>query len=515
MNRRWLGWLLPAALVLSPVMAFADEAKVDVWTDKGDEGVYQPGEHMDLRVRTAEDAWLLVYEIDTEGHVQLLYPYRGSSGYVEGRTTYRLPPDEMGVNLVVQQSVGQSYIVAIASTERFNELPWYLRPYDAQGQSVGYEPARDDEDGITPDGRIVGDPFVAMEKIRRRVLQYPEDGETFATSYTTYYVHDRVRYPRYICYDCHRPGRWAWWTGFDPYYTTCSVFDFQVNGMWAWGPNYWYGSVPYFYYVPRVDGPPRYAAYRRNHARYSAWNGWSYWHRAWSAALVRYKSAPPRNYVPPSRWPQHGGGATLPPGFLAANLPGKTRQVVGHDRPGDAHDPGRGDGRRGGGGDDGHRNAGDETISRHPVDRSPAGQAPGEGEGKGRSGEPSGGVNRGSNMVHMPRVEAPPRGPQGNGRQDHPPYEPPPRRELPGRGAGDRAPRYEPSRGDPAPRVDAPARHDDASARPHGKAPSREEKKSDRRDEKRGDKHGDKRDDRPSKDDSSHDDDRGRGRSKG
>ena len=30
------------------------------------------------------------------------------------------------------------------------------------------------------------------------------------------------------CNDCHRPGAWAWWDGFDPYYTHCSVVDFSV-----------------------------------------------------------------------------------------------------------------------------------------------------------------------------------------------------------------------------------------------------------------------------------------------
>ena len=83
----------------------------------------------------------------------------------------------------------------------------------------------------------------------------PNDRDDFATTYTSYYVHERVRYPRYMCYDCHRPGYWQWWDGFDPYYSTCSVFDFRVNWGWAWGPTYWFNAVPYYVYIVRHDCP--------------------------------------------------------------------------------------------------------------------------------------------------------------------------------------------------------------------------------------------------------------------
>ena len=62
---RPLGLALVAALVLA-VPAFARRLDVDIWTDRGDDGVYQPGESMKLKVRTTQDAWLLVYEIDAD-----------------------------------------------------------------------------------------------------------------------------------------------------------------------------------------------------------------------------------------------------------------------------------------------------------------------------------------------------------------------------------------------------------------------------------------------------------------
>ena len=213
MSGRWLaGVVALGGLVLTPTMAGARGLGVEVWTDRGDDAVYQPGQRMEISARASEDAYLLVYEIDAEGHVRLLYPYRGSSGFVEGRRTYPVPPERSNVDLIVEEPVGQCYVVAIAARDPFRELPWYLRPYDMQAEQVGYEGMRDDEEGVTAEGRIVGDPFVAMERIRRRVLDDAQDADAFGTSYATYYVHNEVRYPRYLCYDCHRPGRWAWWS---------------------------------------------------------------------------------------------------------------------------------------------------------------------------------------------------------------------------------------------------------------------------------------------------------------
>ncbi len=311
---------IAAGLVLVPGASQA-RVGVEVWTDRGQDAVYKPGDLMQVKVRPSTDAYLLVYEIDTEGYVHVLFPERGQSGFVEGRRTLRLPDEESAVELVVEKSTGEAYIVAVASERPFAEMPWYLRPYDARSEGVEYEGQPGEEDGVTGEGRIVGDPFVAMERIRRKVLDSPEDPESFGSAYTSYYVHERVRYPRYLCYDCHRPNRWAWWDGFDPYYTTCSVVDFRINWGWSWGPTYWFGHTPYFCYVVRPDCDPRW----RRHwdgPWYSSWDGHRRWDTMWGGPLVRYKTPPPPGYVPPNKYndPDRWRGrdaVPLPPGFLA------------------------------------------------------------------------------------------------------------------------------------------------------------------------------------------------------
>jgi hypothetical protein len=329
MNRSTgIALVLAAGLVVSAGAAQAKGLGVEIWTDRGNEAVYQPGDEMHVNVKTTDDSYLLVYEIDTDGFIHVLYPYQGQSGIVPGDRTLEVPTPESNLSLVVQNPVGQSYLVAVVAAQPFKPLPTYLRPYNAQEQELGYVGQPNDEEGVTADGRIVGDPFVAMERIRRQVVSEPDAEGSFATAYTTYYVHEEVRYPRYLCYDCHRPNYWAWWDGFDPYYTTCSAFTFRVNWAWCWGPSYWYGTVPYFVYAYRPDCPPRYHNYYQSGVWYSSWDGWNRWNELWGpSGMRRYKTPPPVGYVPPSKWKP--GSASMPatqspPGFMVSS---HTRQL--------------------------------------------------------------------------------------------------------------------------------------------------------------------------------------------
>src|SRR5258706_6033714 len=115
--KRAAGWMsaLLVGLVLAPAPGLARGLGIELWTDRGSDAVYQPGDVIQIKTRANDDAYLLVYEIDSEGYVRVLYPFQGSNGFVEGRTTYHVPPDNSGVDLVVEQPTGQGYLVAIAS----------------------------------------------------------------------------------------------------------------------------------------------------------------------------------------------------------------------------------------------------------------------------------------------------------------------------------------------------------------------------------------------------------------
>ena len=81
-------WSLAALLLCLAPSAHADNqygADVEVWTDKGPDAVYQPGDPLLVKVRVSDDAYLMVYEIDSEGNVRLLSPEWGKRGFVKGR----------------------------------------------------------------------------------------------------------------------------------------------------------------------------------------------------------------------------------------------------------------------------------------------------------------------------------------------------------------------------------------------------------------------------------------------
>ncbi|MEO5618370.1 MAG: DUF4384 domain-containing protein [Candidatus Eisenbacteria bacterium] len=410
----WPGILTLAGCLLVPTAASARALSVELWTDRGTDAVYQPGDPILIKARTSDDSYLLVYEIDAVGSVNLLFPAPGHGAGVEGRHTYRVPGSDQD-ELIVDATTGQGYIVAIASDTPFDELPWFLRPVNAQADGVGYFGEPDDEEGITKEGRIVGDPFVAMERIRRRVLRNAKDEDGFATAYASYFVHERVRYPRYLCNDCHRPGRYAFWENYDPYYTTCSVFDFRVNWSWGWGPRYWFGSVPYFVYVYRDDCPPSYRRYSNSGIWYSAWDGWNRWCDLWgSGGLRRYKSAPPPGYTPPDRY--LGAGRTprqLPPGFIASTVEkrGGIRQGVGFGVGDEQSGDERGNGRS----REANRERRDNDSDRRRVTRPEEGGRQGIGDQRptreGWSGQPRG-------ARESRPVSEPPR--FGRSREEHP-----------------------------------------------------------------------------------------------
>ena len=327
----WLAMPALAAMLALATPARADQLGIDISTDRGNDAVYQPGDPLQLHIRVSNDAYVLAYEIDSEGYVKLLYPLKGQTGLMQANQNYVVPREDDPQQLVVQNPTGQDFLVAIASVQPFQQLPWYLRPYDVAGENNGYvgEPASE-EDAVGADGKVAGDPFVAMEKIRRQVVVNPGDVASFATAYTSYYVHEQVRYPRYICNDCHRADHWAWWDGWDPYYTHCSVVDFRVNWGWYWGPAYWTGFVPYFVYVYRPDCPPHWHV--GGSAWYSSWDGWTRWTQIWNGPLVRYKSPPPVGYVPPSaRQDWRTQRTPPPPGFVVSGVRGDGAVAIGRN----------------------------------------------------------------------------------------------------------------------------------------------------------------------------------------
>jgi Domain of unknown function (DUF4384) len=228
---------------------------VDVWINKEEGGVYQPGENMRVFFRSSAEAYVLVYNIDTEGYIHLVYPYGPADpSRVEGGATYQIPARHDPYELVADGPPGMEFVVAVASPVPFQNLPWYL--------SIGSDaiPPSEDE-GPPPDdlqsGVIVGDPYVGMGRINQLIVP-PGYEKASATNETFFYIGRPVEYPRYVCADCHYPG-----FIFDPYIGVCPVVSIQVDATWV---RYTPVPVPVlrprYYYTVRPNAPDRYRAWK-------------------------------------------------------------------------------------------------------------------------------------------------------------------------------------------------------------------------------------------------------------
>jgi len=228
---------------------------VGVWINKDEGGIYRPGESMRVYFRANADCYVLVFNVDTEGYIHLVYPYGpDDEPSVEGGRTYRIPSRSDPYDLVADGPPGIEYVVAVASPFPFQNLPWYLSADRVDGGRPDLEDEGDDD---TESGHLVGDPYVGIDRIIRRIAP-PGREDRIATNETYFYIGRRVEYPRYVCADCHYHPFY-----FDPYVNACSVFEIRVDATWAHYAPIRIGTVrPRYIYRVRPQAPTRYRQWK-------------------------------------------------------------------------------------------------------------------------------------------------------------------------------------------------------------------------------------------------------------
>ncbi len=168
------------------------------------EGVYRSGNEIRLSFQTTKDAYVVVYNIDADGYVQLLYPEDGRPVLSKGRTTYFLPPPGKNLTWEAGSTTGVEYIHALAVTEpgRLNEDELYFL---SRGDRLPEEKRL----------RVDSDPYLAFNTIDEEIVRDAESDPP-ATDFTNFFVNKRVDYPRYLCAKCHSPEKLP-----DPYAMEC------------------------------------------------------------------------------------------------------------------------------------------------------------------------------------------------------------------------------------------------------------------------------------------------------
>ena len=181
---------------------------IDVWINKAEGSTYYPGEDIRVYFRASRDCYVVVYNLDTRGYVNVLYPYSSSDErYVQGGRVYKIPGRYDDYSLTVDGPSGIEYVQAVASYEPLS-VPGWSDYYREGAGPEGIRTLRMDEEE---------DPYVFMEWVNHQISPYPD----YATDMA--YLH--VRYPHPNWY--YHPNLYQYY----PY-----SYPYDLGSVYIWAP---------------------------------------------------------------------------------------------------------------------------------------------------------------------------------------------------------------------------------------------------------------------------------------
>lgn len=179
--------------------AVSDRPRVEIWTDRGDDP-YATGQGVRVHFRTEQDAYVTILRIDTDGRVRVLFPREPwEDNFARGGRDYDVPGRDSRDAFFIDDYPGVGYIFAVVAGDAF--------AYDAL-ESHDHWDYR-----AIADGRIHGDPYVAVTDLAERIV--PPGYGDWDYDLAPYYVERHYDYPRFLCYDCHSPVNYSSWSPYD------------------------------------------------------------------------------------------------------------------------------------------------------------------------------------------------------------------------------------------------------------------------------------------------------------
>ncbi len=188
--------------------------RISLWLNRDD--VYSRGDRARVYFRSDDDAYVTVLRIDTDGRVRILFPIDPwEDNWARGGRTFEVLGRDRDEAFRVDDYPGVGYVFAIASDDPFdyNDI--------IRGDHWDYR--------AISDGRVRGDPYVAVSDIAERVAV---EG-AYDYDVAQYHVEKHYDYPRFVCYDCHAYASWRYW---DPYHHYCSRFRIVIYDDWYYYP---------------------------------------------------------------------------------------------------------------------------------------------------------------------------------------------------------------------------------------------------------------------------------------
>ncbi len=235
---RWLALvalLAPGAGASAQEQAAGEVPEARIWLDRGDEPLLQRGDRVRIYYRTAVDAYVAIFHIDTDGSVTLLHPRAPEDdSFTRGDRDYRLLFPESSY-WYVDEYPGKGYFFLVASPE-----PLELGAFDYSLHERRWD--------LTRVGQSVyRDPYLAMDDYVAVVIPDWEQ-VPYALDFVGYDVGEVHEYPRFLCYDCHGYRPYVVW---NPYTYACASFRVVVwDDPWYY-PSYRYAGTPVVYAAPR------------------------------------------------------------------------------------------------------------------------------------------------------------------------------------------------------------------------------------------------------------------------
>ena len=212
------------ALISLAATGTSDRPKVQVWTNRGDDP-FTTGRAVRVYFQASQDAYVTVLRVDTDGRVRMLFPREPwEDNFARSGRVYEVQGVATREAFDVDDYPGEGYLFAVASADPFT--------YDPIENAQHW-----DYRSIADDGRIQGDPYVALTDLAQRMLA--PDYSDWDYDIAPYYVQQHYQYPRFLCYDCHTYVSYRIW---DPYAYSCVRFRIVVYDDPYYYPYRYYGG---------------------------------------------------------------------------------------------------------------------------------------------------------------------------------------------------------------------------------------------------------------------------------
>lgn len=120
MKKVWIFFLFASILLTILSAHEKNPFALDISVDKGDDATYYDEEYIYIYFKVTKDAYVVIYNIDTEGNIKLLYPEPKDKGLIEENLTYQIPRKDDEYYLRVNGPPGDEFICGVASKSPLN-----------------------------------------------------------------------------------------------------------------------------------------------------------------------------------------------------------------------------------------------------------------------------------------------------------------------------------------------------------------------------------------------------------